>query len=291
MTRRYQYKTGNPQRNRIITCMGAFHGRTLATIAAGGNPDYLLGFAPIPDGFDVVPFGDIGAIRQAVSTATAGVLLEPIQGEGGINVPPPGFLREARAVADEFGLVLALDEVQTGMGRTGRLFAHEHDGVVPDIVATAKGLGSGFPVGAVLATAAISSGMTPGSHGTTLGGNPLAMAVVNAVLDLLLEDGFLDTVTRGGAYLKSRLEDVVARNPGLYLEVRGQGLLTGVRCRHSSSEMSEALLKRGMLVAAAANNVVRLLPPLNVTYHEIDEAIEILDRAGAEILVAGKLIA
>lgn len=284
MIRRFQYASGHRQRNRIIACHGAFHGRTLAALAAAGNESYLVGFGPTPEGFDHVPFGDAAAIRDVISADTAGILLEPIQGEGGINVPPPGYLEEVASIARSAGLVLALDEVQTGLGRTGALFAYQRRGIVPDVLATAKGLGSGFPVGAVLAARHVADAMTPGTHGTTLGGNPLAMAVVNGVLDLLLADGFMESVRDKGAYLKSRLAELAIKYPTLYLDARGEGLLAGIRCSISSRAAMEMLIRERLLVAPAANDVIRLLPPLNVSFDEIDMAAAALDRAAARFV-------
>ena len=284
MVRRFQFAKGHPQRNRIITCHGAFHGRTMAALAATGNKNYLVGFDPIPEGFDHVPFGDIAAMRRAISAQTAGILIEPIQGEGGINVPPPGYLEEVAAIARSAGVVFALDEVQTGFGRTGTLFAHQRHGIVPDILASAKGLGSGFPVGAVLVAGHVAGAMREGSHGTTLGGNPLGMAIVNAVLDLLLAEGFLETVTQKGAYLQARLADLVKKYPGFYTDARGEGLLAGLQCSIPSRGVMEMLIGARLLVAPAADNVIRLLPPLNVSFDEIDMALERLDSLAANVV-------
>ena len=281
MARRYHYVGGRPEKNRIIAFEGAFHGRTLATIAAGGNPKYLEGFAPSMPGFDHVPFGDLDAARAAVTPETAAILVEPVQGEGGVRVSPPGFLEGLRALCDENGLLLVLDEVQCGIGRTGRLFVHEAVGIVPDIMAVAKGIGGGFPMGACLATEAAARGMTTGTHGSTYGGNPLAMAVGNAVLDLVLLPDFLDHVNGVAEHLRTRLDALVAAHPGVLAEVRGQGLLLGLKARDAvpAGELARALREEGLLVPTAGENVVRLLPPLVVTRDEVDLAAEKIDAA------------
>jgi len=281
MVRRYQYVSGQPEKNRIIAFEGAFHGRTLATIAAGGNPKYLEGFAPSMPGFDHVPFGDLAAARAAVTPETAAILVEPIQGEGGVRVSPPGFLEGLRALCDENGLLLVLDEVQCGIGRTGRLFVHEAVGIIPDIMAVAKGIGGGFPMGACLATEAAARGMTLGTHGSTYGGNPLAMAVGNAVLDLVLLPDFLDHVNGVAEHFRARLDALVAAHPAVLAEVRGQGLLLGLKARDEvpAGELARALREEALLVPTASENVIRLLPPLVVTRDEVDLAAERIDAA------------
>ncbi len=271
--RRHHYVNGAPERQRIITFAGAFHGRTLATVAAGGNPAHTEGFDPLPDGFDQVPFGDIAAVKAAIGPSTAAILAEPVQGEGGVRALPISTLRELRRLCDDNGLLLILDEVQTGIGRTGRLFAHEWAGVTPDIMAVAKGLGGGFPIGACLATEEAAKGMTQGTHGSTFGGNPLAMAVGNAVLDVVLADGFLENVRRAALYFKQRLAGVVDAHPDLVDELRGEGLLIGLHCVRPNKEIIAALRDAGLLAMGASDNVVRLLPPLIVTEADIDEAI------------------
>ena len=277
MARKYHAETGHPEKYRLIACTGSFHGRTLATLAAAGNEKYLKGFGPPVPGFDHVAFGNLNEMRAAVTGETAGILVEPVQGEGGLATAPEGYLKGLRAICDEFGLLLVYDEVQCGMGRTGKLFAHEWDGVAPDILATAKGLGGGFPVGAFLATERAAVGMTAGSHGSTFGGNPLAMAVANAVLDVLLADGFLDNVDRMAAVLRNRLSAVVARHPKVFAEVRGKGLLTGLKCVVPNTEIVDRLRKGGLLTASAGDNVVRLLPPLVIGESHIDEAVDIIE--------------
>lgn len=279
MARRYQFVSGSPERNRLITFEGAFHGRTLATIAAGGNAKYLEGFSPDMPGFDQVPFGDIEAVKAAIGPHTAGILLEPIQGEGGVRVPPASFLRQLRELCDAHGLLLVLDEVQSGVGRTGRLFAHESSGIKPDIMAVAKGIGGGFPMGACLATAEAAKGMTLGTHGSTYGGNPLAMAVGNAVLDMVLADGFLDHVRSVGGRLKQRLAEVMDRHPRVIAEVRGEGLLLGLRAQGPAADLVLALREEGLLAPGAGDNVVRLLPPLVVSEEEVGIACDKIEAA------------
>lgn len=283
MTRKFHASRGEPQRFRIITFEGAFHGRTLATIAAGGQKKYLDGFGPKVDGFDQVPFGDLEAVKRAIGPETAGMLIEPVQGEGGVRPASPEFMRGLRSLCDENGLLLVLDEVQSGMGRTGKLFAHEWSGVTPDIMAIAKALGGGFPVGACLATERAASGMTAGTHGSTFGGNPLAMAVGNAVLDLALAPGFLEHVNGVANYLKQQLAMIVDKNRDIVEEVRGQGLLLGLKCKVPNTEFADALRERGLLVVGAGDNVVRLVPPLIITQEHVREAIAILNDACASL--------
>jgi len=282
LARRYHHHAGHPGRNRIVTCSGAFHGRTLATLSAAGNPKYLEGFAPVCDGFDQVAFGNLNELRAAIGDATAAVLVEPVQGEGGVRVADADYLRGLRNTCDEFGLLLLFDEVQCGMGRTGKLFAHEWAGVRPDAVALAKGLGGGFPIGAILATEAAAAGMTVGTHGSTFGGNPLAMAVGNAVLDVMLDAGFLDRVQKMAKLLRGRLDTLVRHHPKIFAEVRGVGLLLGLRCVVPNTEMVARLREAGLLTAGAAENVIRLLPPLIIEERHVDEAAGILDRVATD---------
>lgn len=277
--RRYQFVSGHPERTRIITFAGAFHGRTLATLAATGNPKYLEGFGPAADGFDQVPFGDLKAVEAAITPETAAIMIEPIQGEGGIRLVPGPFLRDLRALADKHGLLLIFDEVQTGIGRTGKLFAYEWSGVTPDIMSSAKGIGSGFPLGACLATAEAAKGMTPGTHGSTFGGNPLASVVGTAVVETIQAPGFLEHVRAMGLYIKQRLAAVVDAHPDLVAEVRGEGLLIGVRCIVPVGDVAAAMRDQNLLGVGAGENVMRLIPPLIVTETEIDEAVERFDRA------------
>jgi acetylornithine/N-succinyldiaminopimelate aminotransferase len=277
MVRKYHDDRGEPDRYRIITCTGAFHGRTLATLAAAGNPKYLDGYAPSVEGFDQVPFGNLNALRAAIGPGTAGILVEPVQGEGGIRSADAEFLRGLRQTADEFGLLLVFDEVQCGMGRTGKLWAHQWAGVTPDLMMVAKGLGGGFPVGAVLATEQAASGMGPGSHGSTFGGNPLAMAVANAVLDVMLAPGFLDRVAAMAGRLRARLEEVAARYPHVIDGVRGQGMILGLKCVVPAGEMVTRLRAAKLLTLTAAENVVRVLPPLIIGEAEIGEAVAAIE--------------
>ena len=271
--RRYHYVAGRPERNRIITVEGAFHGRTLATIAAGGQKKYLEGFAPNVDGFDQVPFGDLEALKSAITPATAAILVEPVQGEGGIRSVPNDMLKAMRELCDKHGILLILDEVQCGVGRTGRLFAHEWAGIEPDIMAIAKGIGGGFPLGACLATDDAATGMTAGVHGTTFGGNPLAMAVGNAVLDIVLEDGFLDEVSRKSLLLRLGLAELVDAFPAVFEDFRGEGLMLGLKCRQPNTAVTLAFRAENLLTVPGGDNVVRLLPPLTVTDEEIRVAL------------------
>ena len=277
--RRYHFVNGAPERYRLVTFEGAFHGRTLATIAAGGQAKHLEGFGPPVEGFDQVSGFDIEAVEAAIGDETAGVLLEPIMGEGGMREVPYRFLQDLRALCDDKGILLVLDEVQTGVGRTGRFYAHEWAGVTPDIMASAKGLGGGFPVGACLTTEAVGQAMTPGSHGSTFGGNPLAMAVGNAVLDVVLEPGFLERVAQMGLRLKQRLAGLADEHSDVIAEVRGQGLMIGLKCKVENLQLLGALRDRGMLTVQAGDNVVRLLPPLIIGEDEIDLACTTIDAA------------
>ncbi|MEM1039830.1 MAG: aspartate aminotransferase family protein [Pseudomonadota bacterium] len=278
--RRWHYENGNPERVDIITFEGAFHGRTLAAIAAGGNEKYLTGFGPRTQGFIQLPFGDHEALKAAITDTTAAILIEPVQGEGGIRPVPHQCLRGLRELCDEHGILLIYDEVQCGIGRTGKLFAHQWvDGAAPDIMGIAKGIGGGFPVGACLATQDAAKGMQPGSHGTTYGGNPLAMAVGNAVLDVVLEDGFLDAVQDKAIFLRQRLAEVVDTYPQLLEEVRGDGLLQGLKCKVTNTDVVAAMRDQHLLAVPAGDNVVRLIPPLTVTQDDIKEAVARLTMA------------
>ena len=279
--RRYHFSKGRPERNRIITFSGAFHGRTLATLAAAGNAKYLEGFGPDAGGFDHVPFGDHAALETAISDETAAIMIEPVQGEGGVRVVPDQCLKGLRDLCDQHGLLLILDEVQTGIGRTGRLFAHEWAGISPDIMAVAKGLGGGFPVGAILATEDAASGMTPGTHGSTFGGNPLAMAVADAVLDIATGKAFLTSVEAKALRFKQSLAALHDEFPETISEVRGRGLLIGLKLATEvqPAELVKAALEEKLLMVGAADNVVRLLPPLTIGGDEIAEAVARLTRA------------
>jgi acetylornithine/N-succinyldiaminopimelate aminotransferase len=285
--RRYHYANGAPERVRIIAMEGAFHGRTLATLAAGGQKKYLEGFGPVAGGFDHVPFADLAALKAVAGPETAAVLVEAIQGEGGVRPVPSAFLRDLRAFCDEAGILMIFDEVQTGIGRTGRLFAYEWSGVTPDIMALAKGLGGGFPIGAILATEEAAAAMTPGSHGSTFGGNPLAMAVANAVIDVVAEPAFLEQVRANGLKLKQSAAAVIDGHPDVFETIRGEGLLLGIRCRAPAGDIVAALRAEKMLVASAGDNVVRFIPPLNIGDAEIAEAVGRLDAAARRVEAAG----
>ena len=283
MARKYHAVNGQPERARMIAFEGSFHGRTLATLAAAGAQKYLEGFGPPLEGFDHVRYGDLDAVKKAITPETGAIIAEPIQGEGGVRVPPHGFLRVLREICDERGLLLVLDEVQTGIGRTGKFFAHEWAGIKPDILATAKGLGGGFPIGACLATADAAKGMTAGTHGSTFGGNPLASTVGGAVLDVVLGDGFLDRVRKTGLLFKQRLAEMKDRHPAVIAEVRGEGLLLGLRTIVPNMDLVAACRDEGLLTAGAGENVVRLLPPLISGEGEVTEAMNKLDAACATI--------
>lgn len=272
MARKYHFVNGAPERYRLITFDGAFHGRTLATIAAGGQQKHLEGFGPVVDGFDQIEAGDMEAVEAAITDQTAGFLIEPIQGEGGIREIDPGFLRALRRLADEKGLLLIFDEVQTGMGRTGTLFAYEQIGISPDIMAVAKGIGGGFPLGACLATDEASKGMTAGSHGSTFGGNPLGMAVGNAVMDEILQPGFLEEVRARGLRIKQKFAEIADTYPDIIENIRGTGLMLGFKCVIPAADVAKAFFDAKLLTVGAGDNVVRILPPLNISDAEIDDA-------------------
>ena len=279
MVRKYQSANGRPERYRIITFEGSFHGRTLATLAAAKNAKHTDGFGPMMDGFDQVPLGDIEAVKRAIGPETAGILIEPLQGEGGIRAAPPQFFRALRALCDEHGLLLAFDEVQTGLGRLGALFGYQLRGVTPDVMGLAKGLGGGFPIGAVLGTAEASKGITPGTHGSTFGGNPLAAAAGNAVLDVILEPGFLEHVQKTAILFRQRLAELKDRHPSVIAEVRGEGLLIGLRAVVPYGDLMNALRDEKLLSVGAGENVVRLAPPLIIGEAEVAEAVARIDRA------------
>ncbi len=283
VVRRFQHENGHPERYRVITCDNSFHGRTLATISAANQEKHVQGFLPVMDGFDQVPFGNLNEMRAAITEETAGILIEPIQGEGGINYVEPEYFKRLRETADEFGLLLFFDEVQTGMGRTGKLFAHEWTGITPDVMASAKGLGGGFPIGACLATEKVASAMAVGSHGTTYGGNPLAVAASNAVFDVLTGDGFLEHVQAMGELLKAKLIESAKAHPKMLGAVRGQGLLLGVEAVPANADMVKAMESKGLLTIPAGGNVIRFLPPLVVEDSHIEEAIAILNTVCGEM--------
>ncbi len=283
MARKYFDHAGQPERNRIITFEGSFHGRTLGMISAAGAEKLTKGFGPLLEGFDHVPFGDMEALKAAITPQTAAIMLEPVQGEGGIRPFPEADLQAIRALCDENGLLLILDEIQTGVGRTGKLFAHEWAGITPDIMAIAKGIGGGFPLGACLATEHAAAGMTAGTHGTTFGGNPMACAVGCAVMDEVTSDGFLDTVNRVSGHLRQGLEGLVAQHPDVFENVRGEGLMIGLKCKAPNADIINAGYDAHLLTVPAGDNVIRLLPPLNITIDEINEALKRLDQAAVAV--------
>jgi acetylornithine/N-succinyldiaminopimelate aminotransferase len=283
--RRYHFSKGHPEKFHIITFEGAFHGRTLATIAAGGQAKYLEGFGPKAPGFYQVPFNDMPAVKAAITEETAAILIEPIQGEGGIRTVSKEFLQELRSLCDEYGLLLILDEVQCGIGRTGKLFAYEWAGITPDIMAVAKGIGGGFPLGACLATAEAASGMVAGTHGSTYGGNPLAMAVGDAVLDVVLADGFLQHVRDVALVFRQGLASLADRFPDIIEEIRGDGLMLGIKARVPSADLLKAIRAERLLAVPAGENVIRLLPPLVTTAEEAREGLSRLERAAEQLTV------
>jgi acetylornithine/N-succinyldiaminopimelate aminotransferase len=282
LVRKYHDDFGDPKRFRVIACEGSFHGRSLAALAAAGNAKYLKGYAPDVEGFDHVPFGNLNELRAKIGPETAAILVEPVQGEGGMRAGSVDYLKGLRAVCDEFGLLLVLDEVQCGFGRTGKLFAHEWAGIAPDIMTTAKAIGGGFPLGACIASGKVAAAFAHGSHGTTFGGNPLAMAVGNAVLDVMLAPGFLAGVAKKGERLAKGVAQLIDKHQDVFVDFRGKGLMLGLKCVGSNTEMVERLRRYGLLTVGAGDNVVRLLPPLIVTEAEIDQALDMLDRAAKE---------
>jgi acetylornithine/N-succinyldiaminopimelate aminotransferase len=282
MARRYHFVSGHPDKFRIITFTGAFHGRTMAGIAAGGQEKYLEGFGPKVEGFDQVPPNDLKALEAAITPATAALMIEPIQGEGGLHPMPPEFLRALRKLCDEHGILLIFDEIQCGFGRTGKFFAHEWVGVTPDIMCVAKGIGGGFPLGACLATAEAAKGMTAGTHGSTYGGNPLAMAVGSEAATMVLEPGFLESVQATGNFLRQQLAGLIAEHPGVFEELRGQGMMLGLKLKVPNTEFVAAARKHGLLIVGAGENVVRLLPPLILTEEQAREGVALLSKAAGD---------
>ena len=286
MARKYWYGKGQPERIEILTFEGSFHGRSTGAIAASGGEKMIKGFGPLMPGFVHLPWGDVAAVEAALGPDTAAVLLEPIVGEGGIKVWPDADLRAIRALCDDTGTLLILDEVQCGMGRTGRLFAHEWAGITPDIMMVAKGIGGGFPLGAVLATETAAAGMTAGTHGSTYGGNPLACAVGAKVMEIIADPAFLAEVNRKAGLLRQKLEGLVAGHPDVFEEVRGLGLMLGLKCRAPNTEVVKAGYAEHILTVPAAENVIRLLPALTIADDEIAEAVTRLDRAARAVEIA-----
>jgi len=283
MMRRAMYDSGKPERFRFITFEGAFHGRTLATLAATGNHHYMEGFGPAVDGFDQVPFNNMNAVRDKIGANTCGIIVEPVQGEGGVRPADPQFLRDLRAVCDEYGLILGMDEVQTGIGRTGKLFAHEWAGITPDVMSSAKGIGGGFPLGAVLAKEQFAKALVPGTHGTTYGGNPLACSAGNAVLDVILAPGFLEGVERKGRWLGAEMDKIAKEFPSVYETARGLGLLRGIKCVVPVGKVQAACLAEGLMAITAGENTLRIAPPLVITESDLDQAVAMLRRASAAV--------
>ena len=286
LARKFHFANGEPERERVVCCTRAFHGRTLATLSAGDNAKYREGFGPRPEGFDHVAFGNVNELRSAMGDDVAAIVIEPIQGEGGIFPADYRYMHALRDAADEFGALLVFDEVQCGMGRSGKLWAYEWAGVAPDVMALAKGLGGGFPVGAVLASERAASGMVPGTHGSTYGGNPLACAAANAVLDVMLEPGFLDQGIARGDYLHAQLQTVADRFPNFIDEVRGQALMVGMKTIAANMDVWTRLRAHGLLVVGAGDNAIRLLPPLTVSEAEIDEAVAAIAAVASEMETA-----
>jgi len=279
LARKVMKDRGTPERFEVITFESSFHGRTLATVTATGQAKYQRGFEPLPAGFSHVPYGDLEAVRRAVGPSTAAILVEPIQGEGGVRLAPPGFLASLRALCDEHGLLLLVDEVQTGMGRTGKPFGFMHEGILPDAISIAKALGNGLPIGAMLCTDALGGSLTPGTHGSTFGGNPVAAAAANAVVRILRRPGFLDEVQEKGAYFLARARELQGRLPaGRIQAVRGQGLLMGVELDREVAPVVGQLRGEGLLVNAAGDRTLRFAPPFIVTVRELDEGLAILER-------------
>jgi acetylornithine/N-succinyldiaminopimelate aminotransferase len=282
VARKYQSETGHPERYRVIGCHGSFHGRSFATLAAAGAEGYLKGFGAPMDGFDHVAFNNLNEMRAAVTDQTAAILVEPVQGEGGVRAPSADYLRGLRAICDEFGLLLVYDEVQCGMGRTGKLFAHEWAGIPPDVMAVAKALGNGFPIGSCLATEKAAVGMTGGTHGSTFGGNPMAVACGNAVLDVMLDPDFFDRVQRTSRLLWNKLSALTEAYPKLFAEPRGSGLLLGIKCVIPTGDFVAKLRAEGLLCLTAGDNVLRILPPLIVGEREIEEGLGIIEKVARE---------
>ncbi|WP_420328273.1 aspartate aminotransferase family protein [Mameliella sp.] len=283
MARKYWYEKGQPDKTTILTFEGCFHGRSSAAIAASGSEKMVKGFGPVLGGFKTLPWGDHDALHAAIDETVGAILIEPVQGEGGIRTLPDQCLKGLRALCDEKGILLILDEVQCGVGRTGRLFAHEWAGVEPDIMMVAKGIGGGFPLGAVLAKEEAACGMTAGTHGSTYGGNPLGCAVGKTVMDIVSDPEFLEGVRARAGLLRQKLEGLVAAHPDVFEGVRGNGLMLGLKCKLPNVDVVKAGYDAEVITVPAADNIVRLLPPLNITEHEIGEAFKRLDAAASAV--------
>lgn len=270
-------KTLSEEKVEIITAEHCFHGRTLATLTATAQPKYQKGYEPLPAGFKYVPYNDIEALKAAVSTKTCAIMLEPIQGEGGVNVPDDGYLQKVRQLCDENDILLIFDEIQTGVGRTGKMFAYEHFNIKPDIVTMAKGLGGGVPIGAFIAKAKVANVFAPGDHGTTFGGNPLASAAGNAVLKVMKDEKLIENAATVGAYMVKQLQSLQAKYPALISGVRGKGLMIGMTLTQPGRAIVEQCLEKGIIINCTAGNVIRLVPPLNINNGHVDEVIKVLD--------------
>lgn len=289
IARKYQFENGHPERYRVISIEGAFHGRSLAMLSAGKQEKHMHGFGPEVDGFDQVAFGNLNEMRAAITPETAAIMFEPVQGEGGIRAMDADYVKALRKLADEFGLLLMADEVQTGIGRTGKLFGYQWFGVEPDVMALAKGLGGGFPVGATLAKANVAEAMGAGTHGSTFGGNPLAMAVANAVLDVVLADGFLDNVMATGKKLHTAMGDLAQKYPQIFSDARGIGMHLGLRCKDGvvNNDVVVKAMNNGLLVVPAGDNVVRMIPPMTITEEHVQEAMATMEKSCEELIAEG----
>ncbi len=278
VARRYFYSLGKPKKNRILCIKNSFHGRTIAAINASGSEKMVEGFGPKVDGFDHFKFGNHKELKRKITSKTAAIMIEPIMGEGGIKVIPSWCLKELRKICNKKKILLILDEVQCGIGRSGKFFSYEYANIKPDIVPIAKGIGGGFPIGAVLMTKKVSKAMVPGTHGSTFGGNPLAMSVGNAVMDEIFKKGFLSKVKKNSKYFISELNKIKNKFPNIIKEIRGTGLILGIQLHHDQTKFIQSLIKKKLLTIRAAENVIRILPPLNVNKNEINIALKIINK-------------
>lgn len=282
LARKYAHENMTGNKYELITMQDSFHGRTLATITATGQTKFQVGFAPLPEGFRYVPFNDVAALEDAITEKTCGIMLEPVQGEGGIKIPEADYLKEVRRLCDERGLLMILDEVQVGMGRTGTLFAYEQSGIKPDIITLAKAVGNGFPVGVMLATEKVASAFQPGNHASTFGGNPLAMAACIATMETIINDGFLEHVVKMGAYLQAKLRELKEKH-SMIKDVRGRGLIVGAELDIEGADIVARCMEKGLLINCTSGNVLRFVPPLIVNESDIDVAVSILDEAMTDL--------